>query len=170
MSAINERTGMTAGRMLCLGLGVAAVTVILAVFFMSGNIAAAQDNGDTPSDEPGTTPIDGRQPTVDNQFTTTSGGALQQRRPGLYVRQGIAVHDGDTSFFTGVPEEQPNFFRDTFDLLLEDAFFTPIQDFLEAFNFFIQSLSGSSGGSGGITFIPPANSVTTWQSGSVSVQ
>lgn len=168
-----ERKRMTAGRMLCLGLGIAAATVILAMFLMSGNSAAAQDNGGIPTtpDEPGTTPpTDGRQPIVTNQFDTTGAGAIQLRRPGLYIQQGIAINGGDDSYFTGVPEEQPNFFRDTFDKLLEDALFTPISDLLSAFNFFIQSLSTGSGGQGGITFIPPGNSVTTWQSGSVPVQ
>ena len=50
----------------------------------------AQDN--LPEPPSGNT----RQPIVSDQFNTTSGGALQLRRPGLYVQQGIAVQNGGT--------------------------------------------------------------------------
>ena len=61
-----------------------------------------------------------RQPIVTNQFTTTGGGALQQRRPGLYVQQGIAVQQGSSGFFDGDVPEQFGFFEETIRIILLD--------------------------------------------------
>jgi len=52
----------------------------------------------------------GRQPTISDQFTTVSSGALQSRRPGLFVQQAIAVNSGSGEFLDGAPIDQPRSF------------------------------------------------------------
>ena len=52
----------------------------------------------------------GRQPTISDQFTTVSSGALQDRAPGNFVRQAIAVNSGSGEFLDGAPIDQPRSF------------------------------------------------------------
>jgi hypothetical protein len=97
-----------------------------------------------------------RQTIITNQFTSATGGAIASRRPGLWVEQSIAVHQGDTSFFTGVPAEQPNFFKSTFDQIFAQLT-TVTQGLLDAINTFVQNTfkpGGSTGGGGGTPFTP----------------
>ncbi len=58
-----------------------------------------------------------RQPIVQNQFTTTSGGALQARAPGIYVQQGIRVQTGEFDPFTGDAVREPGFIAETVEML-----------------------------------------------------
>ena len=131
-----------------------------------------QDGGTTPSDDgqPGTTPITGRQPTVDNQFATTSGGALNDRRPGLYVQQGIASTSGALSMIDGtVPEEPLSFFAETFNGIYMNVF-DIFSGILGVFNSFVDGLSAGGGSSGSLTFVPPPNNAaTTWESSSQTI-
>ncbi len=78
----------------------------------------AQDN--LPEPPSGNT----RQPIVTDQFNTTSGGALQLRRPGLYVQQGIAVQNGGAGFIDGGEIVAPHSFigqtiRDIFTIIID---------------------------------------------------
>ncbi len=64
-----------------------------------------------------TQPSGTRQPIVTNQFTTTSGSALQARAPGNYTQQAIAIQAGTLDPFDGnIPDDTP-WVRETFDLL-----------------------------------------------------
>lgn len=137
---------------------------VAAVVLLANGIAQAQEGG--------TAPATGRQPTIsaEGQFTSTGAGALQERRPGIYIQQGIALHQGDTSFFTGVPEEAPNFFRDTFDMLAADIM-TLISDMLSGLNFLITSLVQPGGAAPAqAAFIPISNPLTTGQGTTITIQ
>ena len=135
-----------------------AVGVLLSV---SGP-ALAQDQ-----DEP---PVSGRQPIITNQFSAATGGAINARRPGLYVQQGIAVQQGDTDFFTGVPEQLPSFFADTVDLILTDVL-DLIQNVLTGLDLFIKSLIGSGSPAGGQpAFVPIQDAATSGQGTSVRTE
>lgn len=68
------------------------------------------------------TPVSGRQPIVTNQFNTTTGGALQSRRPGLYVQQGIASTQGSLSFLTGDVPIEESFIRESAGLIMQSVF------------------------------------------------
>ncbi len=137
----------------------------VACAFLGSSAAQAQDR----QEGPGTAPVSGRQPIVTNQFTAATGGAIQNRRPGLYVQQGIAVHEGTTGFFTGVPDEPPNFLRDTLEQILFEAF-DVIQGFMDGIQLFISSLTGqSSGSSGRAAFVPISNAATTGQGTTVQI-
>ena len=60
-----------------------------------------------------------RQTLITNQFTTVTNGSLQLRRPGNWVGQGIAVANGSAGFFDGGEiVEEPNFFSETFDMIV----------------------------------------------------
>ena len=122
---------------------------------------------------PGTTPPSGtRQTTITNQFTSATSGSIQQRAPGLWIEQAIAVHGGDTSFFTGVPEEPPNFFRDTFNQVFTQIA-TVIQDLLNKLSMLITAGQGSGGGGSGTqnpAWVPIPNAATSGQGQSVTIQ
>jgi hypothetical protein len=75
----------------------------------------------------------GRQPIVENQFTTTSGGALQARAPGNYTRQAIAVQEGTLVLDGSGVEDTTPWVRETFDLLFLQ-FVGIIQDLVEGLN------------------------------------
>jgi len=113
--------------------------------------------GSTTEDGMPTTPPTGtRQGTITNQFTASSAGAIQARRPGLWLQQATAINGGDTSFFTGVPEEQPNFFVDTFNQIFTQMT-TVIQGLLDGINTFVQNTlkpGGTTGTGGGTAFTP----------------
>lgn len=92
----------------------------------------AQDQPPTPPQGPSG---NARQPVITNQFNTVSGGALQQRRPGLTVQQGTAVQGGSTAFFDGNVIDERNFIgqmiRDIFVTILDS-----INDALSLLNAF----------------------------------
>lgn len=67
-------------------------------------------------------PVSGRQPIVTNQFNTTTGGALQARRPGLYVQQGIAETQGNNALLTGDVPVQTSFFHDSAVSIMQSVF------------------------------------------------
>lgn len=132
----------------------------------TGGTTTTPTSDDT-SDDPGTSAPSGtRQTTITNQFTAATGGSIQTRRPGLWVQQGIAVHNGDTSFFTGVPEEEPNFFRDTFNQVFTQLA-TIIQDMLTGLNTLINASSGSTSGT---AWVPIPNAATSGQGQRVTIQ
>ena len=93
---------------------------------------------------------------VQNQFTTTSTGALHQRAPGLFIRQAIALQNGDLEL-SGTPAPvEPNFLRDTANqvaLAIIDSF----QNILDTLNTAIGALGGLSttGGTGTSTISNP---------------
>jgi hypothetical protein len=125
--------------------------------------------GDGTDDEPGTTaPTGGRQTTITNQFNSATGGSISERRPGIWIQQGIAVHNGDTSFFTGVPEDEPGFFRDTFNQIFTQLA-TIIQDMLTGLNLLITSSSGNTT-PGGTAWVPIPNAATSGQGQRVTIQ
>lgn len=76
----------------------------------------------------------GRQPTISDQFTTVSSGALQSRRPGIFVQQAIAVNNGGGEFLDGAPIDQPRSFLGQVwhDMLL--GIIDMINNFLTAIN------------------------------------
>jgi hypothetical protein len=115
----------------------------------------------TTTDTTGTTttttqPSDGGfQPTiVSNQFTTTSSGALNERRPGLMIQHAIAMQNGEAPPSGEVPDDT-SFFRDTFNKVL-DKTLTTISDALTAFDALLGLATGSGDGSGLIFPIPNA--------------
>jgi len=129
--------------------------------FLSGNTTTSSSTtnprGTTTSVVSGNT----RQTLITNQFSSTSAGSLQARRPGLWIQQGIAVSNGATDFFTGVPDEEPNFFRDTFDQMFEETA-KVISQILTGINTFVTSLfNGGGGGGGGSSFVPINNAATS---------
>jgi hypothetical protein len=167
---------------------VLALTAIGAVLLMADSASAQlpQIPGITPGEGttppatgeegggvPGTTPPSGtRQTTITNQFTSATSGSIQQRAPGLWIEQAIAVHGGDTSFFTGVPEEPPNFFRDTFNQVFTQIA-TVIQDLLNGLSMLITAGQGSGGGGSGTqnpAWVPIPNAATSGQGQSVTIQ
>lgn len=79
-----------------------------------------------------------RQSIVTNQFNTVSGGALQQRRPGLTVQQGTAVHNGSTAFFDGNVVDERSFIGQT----IRDIFVS----ILDRINLALSALTGPFGG------------------------
>ena len=110
-----------------------ALSLALVLVFAFAAQTQAQDN--LPEPPSGNT----RQPIVTDQFNTTSGGALQQRRPGLYIQQGIAVQNGGTGFFDGEEEVAPHSFIGE---LVRDIFVT----ILDTINQALSLLTGSFGG------------------------
>ncbi len=80
-----------------------------------------------------------RQPTIsgDAQFTTLTTGALQNRAPGNYVQQGLAVNNGNLNMFDGNVVDSPNFIGETFEMIMVDI--------LEIISQFLSSLNLISG-------------------------
>ncbi|MBX3394691.1 MAG: hypothetical protein KF841_04945 [Phycisphaerae bacterium] len=96
-----------ARRMIGQTLILGSVAIALVLFTVAPNEAQ------TTTQPSGTT----RQPIVTNQFTTTSGSALQARAPGLYTRQAISIQAGTLDPFDGnIPDDTP-WVRQTFDML-----------------------------------------------------
>lgn len=91
----------------------------LALVLVLGAAAQTQAQDQPPAPPSGNT----RQSIITNQFNTVSGGALQQRRPGLYVQQGTSVHNGNTAFFDGNVVDERSFIgqmiRDIFVTILD---------------------------------------------------
>lgn len=96
---------------------------------------------------------------VGNQFTTTSGGALQDRAPGLFIQQAIGVQNGTVELSGNGPAVEPNFFRDTaqgvFDEILKS-----INDIITAINTGLGAITGLPGSGGTPTIINPATTGT----------
>lgn len=136
----------------------------LVVLAMATQPVSAQDTNDG-DDGPGTSaPTGGRQPIIQNQFTTTSGGALQIRRPGLYIQQGIAVQNGQGNF-SGVPEEELGWVRETADNIALDF----INVFTDLFGMLDTLIGSINPGSGSAAFVPISNAATTGQGTSVPI-
>ena len=117
-------------------------------------------------DQVGTTPLTGRQSTISNQFTAATGGSIGARRPGLWVQQGIAEHEGALDIPGDVPEEQPGFFKSTFDMLAQNVI-DLFSGILGGVDGLITSLRSAGTGSSSTTttFVPPPlNATTTWSS------
>ncbi len=128
--------------------------------FLSGNTTTSSSTttgqGTTTSGISGNT----RQTLITNQFTSTAAGSLQARRPGLWIQQSIAVSNGATDYFTGVPDEEPNFFRDTFDQMFEETA-NVISQILTGINTFLTSLFNGGSSGGGSNFVPIDNAATS---------
>lgn len=121
----------------------------------------------TTDDGVGTTPLTGRQSTISNQFTAATGGSIGARRPGLWVQQGIAEHEGTLDIPGDVPEEQPSFFKSTFDTMAQNVIdlFSGILDGVNGLITSLRSAGTGGGGSTTTTFVPPPqNATTTWSS------
>lgn len=108
---------------------------------------------------------DTRQPIVDNQFTTTSGGALRDRAPGNYIQQGIQVQTGAFDPFDGTAVDEPGFIGETIELLWLQFFDTLIA-IIDSLNMLVggNPLSGLLGGSNSL-----GNFLTVGGSGSVPI-
>lgn len=131
---------------------------IIQNLLQTGGQPTTPTTGQTPTTQtPTQVPTSGtRQTIITNQFASNSAGALQARRPGLWLQQAIAVNGGDTSFFTGVPEEEPNFFVDTFNQVFSQIT-TVIQGLLDGINTLVQNTlrpGGAAGTGGGTAFTP----------------
>lgn len=95
--------------------------------------------------QPGTPPDQSptgneRQPTINaaGQFTTLTSGALQNRAPGNYVQQGLAMNTGNLDMFDGNVVDEPSFLGQTFETIMLDI--------IEIIRQFISSLNLISGG------------------------
>lgn len=130
----------------------AAITFGIVAF---AETAAAQDG-----------PPDGRQPIITNQFSTTTGGALQARRPGLFIQQGVGVQQGTLDFFDGGVVDTDSFFRETVMLVFQ-GFMDSITSFLSTINLAadLGGLFGGGTGTGTGTATPGTltNGTTTGQ-------
>jgi len=132
-----------------------------ALILLTASLNSAQE---PPPTEGGT-----RQPIVENQFTTTTGGALQARAPGNYIQQAVAVQEGELIIPGEVPDDTP-WVRETFDLLFLQ-FVDIIIQLVETVTGFVggnplAGLLGSSGDSlGGLLSNP-----LTGGTGSTSIQ
>ncbi|MEK6644216.1 MAG: hypothetical protein AABZ08_09920 [Planctomycetota bacterium] len=97
---------------------------------------------------------------IGNQFTTTSGGALGARRPGLFIQQAIALQNGTVELAGTGPVVEPNFFRDTAQAISEEVL-AVINDLINTVNTGLGVLSGIGTGTGGTpTIINPATTGT----------
>lgn len=100
-------------------------------------------------------PPEGRQPVITNQFATTTGGALQARRPGLFIQQGIGVNQGTVSFFDGNVDDSDSFFQETSFLIIE-SFMNTIMSFLDTINLASAFIDFGTIFGGGNGTAPPA--------------
>lgn len=96
---------------------------------------------------------------VGNQFTTTSGGALQDRAPGLFIQQAIGVQNGSVELSGNGPAVEPNFFRDTAQGVF-DEILNSINDIITAINAGLGAITGLPGSGGTPTIINPATTGT----------
>jgi hypothetical protein len=127
-----------------------------------------------------TQPAGERQPAIiTNQFNTTSGGSLNERRPGLMIQQAIALNQG-TDILTGDIPPDDTFFQDTFYMIFE-AIIDGVSNFLQTLNlastfgdFDLPFLDGGLGdglGNGDSTpdMVTIPNSTTTGQGNTTTV-
>ncbi|MCA9255837.1 MAG: hypothetical protein KDA33_09375 [Phycisphaerales bacterium] len=91
----------------------------------------------------------GRSPVITDQFSSTSGGALQSRAPGLQVQQGIAAASGSSTFLVGDDMDDADFLPDTISLIIQEII-NQISQILSSLNLLVggNPLSGLLGGSG----------------------
>lgn len=134
----------------------------------TGTDGLTGDTGDGTTTTPTTTTTTGamgRQP-LTTELRNVGREGLNNRRPGQWIQNAIAVHNGTDEFITGdVPEETPNFFRETFDTIAMDSLdlFSTI---LTAFNGLLSAgtglptIGGTDDGNGGTTTTIP-NPATT---------
>jgi hypothetical protein len=133
-----------------------------------GGIGGIPTDGTGTTTQPAEPPTDGgagsmtRQP-ITNSLDSVNREGLSNRSPGIWIQNAQAVANGDTEFFTGVPEEEPNFFRATFNeifTIFTDTFSAIITgaNVLIAANTGIPPIDGGMNGTG-VGMIP--NSATT---------
>lgn len=117
-------------------LAVVAVAVLawVAVPFIQAQIIPPTDTTQTDTTNQ---PISGntRQPIIsgDGQFTTLTSGALQNRAPGNYTQQGMAVNNGTLNMFDGNVVDNPSFIGETFRMIMLDVL-DMISQFLSSLN------------------------------------
>lgn len=92
------------------------------LMLLAAEAAYSQDTGPTT-----------RQPIVTNQFTTTSGGALQQRRPGIWVQNGMAVQAGTLTIPGDAQPEPRSWYLDTLEQIFQ-AILDELTAFLQTLN------------------------------------
>lgn len=121
----------------------------LAVLLVAGSAVFAWTQINQAQTTPTTTAPMGRSPVITDQFSSTSGGALQARRPGLQVQQGIATTNGTSEFLVGDATSPPDFVDETISLMIQE-FFNQISQILSGLNLLVggNPLSGLFGGSG----------------------
>lgn len=96
---------------------------------------------------------------VGNQFTTTSGSALQARSPGLFIQQAIGVQNGTVELSGEGEAVEPNFFRDTAQGVF-DEILNSINEIITAINAGLGAITGLPGSGGTPTIINPATTGT----------
>lgn len=146
-------------------VGQSVVVALLAGFVLT--LTVVPNEAQTTTQPSGGT----RQPIVENQFTTTSGGALQARAPGIYTQQAIAVQEGDLVLDgSGIPD-QPSFPRQLFDDLLLQ-FIDILISIVDGLNLVAggNPLTGGTGGLGGLLDGILSNPLTTNSGGSTPIQ
>ena len=128
-----------------------AGTLLLTGSVLSSSEARAQD----------------RQPNViTNQFSTTTGGALNARRPGLIIQQGIAAQQGSLPIVGGPPMPEP-FLQETLFIIMQ-SMFDSILAILDTINLAaglggLASLFGLDDGGGTMQMTTVPNPTTTGQ-------
>ena len=128
-----------------------AGTLLLAGSVHSSSEAQAQD----------------RQPNViTNQFSTTTGGALNARRPGLIIQQGIAAQQGSLEIVGG-PMPEDGFLQETMFIIMQ-SIFDSILGILDTINLAaglggLANIFGLDGGGGTTQMTTVPNPTTTGQ-------
>ncbi len=130
---------------------------LLAGSVLPASVARAQD-GQPPT---------GRQPVITNQFTTTTGGALQARRPGVTIQQGIGVQQGSVDFFDGGLMPEDGFLQETMFIIMQ-SIFDSIMGILDTINLAaglggLADIFGLDGGGGTTQMTTVGNPTTTGQ-------
>lgn len=149
----------------------ASVIRTLAVILVAGGAVFALTQMDHAQTTPTTSaPASGRSPTIGNQFTTTTGGALQARRPGLQVQQGIAETTGSSQFLVGDATHPDDFVTTQIKSLILQIFDT-ISQIFSGLNVLAggNPLSGLLGGSGGTSGLGSLFGNLTSGTGSVPI-
>ncbi len=170
-TSMRRVVGLSAVAAACL-----AVTALVAVPLIQAQlippIVPPTDPTD-PTDPPDQDPTGNeRQPTIsgDGQFTTLTSGALQNRAPGNYIQQGIAVNNGNLNMFDGNVVDNPSFIGETFEMIMLDI--------LEIINQFLSLINPLISGSNPLSGLLPGgtNSLTnlltggTGSGGSVTIR
>jgi len=119
---------------------------------LAGAVVLAVSEFNQAQTQPPAGGVSGRQPTISDQFNTTSSGALQARAPGAQTQQAIAIiNGGDNPIVGDAPPHTPGFLADTVQMILLDII-DKISQFLNLLNVAAggNPLSGLSGGTGGL--------------------
>ncbi|MCB9856714.1 MAG: hypothetical protein H6818_13620 [Phycisphaerales bacterium] len=123
----------------------------LAVLLVAGGaiFAMAQFNQAQTTPTTPTTVTSGRSPVISDQFSSTSGSALQARAPGIQVQQGIAAASGTSEFLVGDATSPQDWLPETITLIIQEIF-DQISQILSGLNLLVggNPLSGLLGGSG----------------------